>query len=235
MDPRNTALMEQLATHSPLPLRPLADLVRRKLGWPPFALDCENDTSWAESQRDCVLLNLAMPAPTATLHAWNPALPRGCNLAVSLSCSDLRDATPSSLVPAVASGLANLLGQPVHHVQTWRGPGRVEPQSVTYPPQARCLPFVADEARQASIRQAMAGLSLGMDALAVHALAGLPDALHPLYPPNKSPGVAPIGWSYTFLLTRMAEHGSAVERGERLVRLGFDLDERLVQLDLIEA
>jgi len=85
-------------------------------------------------------------------------------------------------------------------------------------------PYVATAERAARLRQNFVKVRPGMTAAEVVSLLGEPEELRPLYEPKvKSP--RRIGTTSWYILERRKPSGSVVEKGEKLIRVTFGLDQ----------
>jgi len=99
----------------------------------------------------------------------------------------------------------------------------------TRPPASSRYPYHASAEREATIRTGFSKVQVGMSMDQVHAILGSPDEVTPLYEPMIPDGKQ-TGFSHWYLVQRMAESGSVVERNEKLVVVRTDLDIRVVEV-----
>ncbi|MBK8126081.1 MAG: hypothetical protein IPK56_05140 [Elusimicrobia bacterium] len=91
-------------------------------------------------------------------------------------------------------------------------------------------PYVAGHERKTSIEQGYAKIKIGMTPKQVEECVGNPDEVNPLYEPKiKNP--KQIGITYWYWIERRQETGNANERGEKLVRVSFDLKNQVTAVD----
>jgi len=93
-------------------------------------------------------------------------------------------------------------------------------------------PYYAPQERRDTIENGYSELRLGMYAADVKGILGDPDevndTLHPSDILNKN--AEPIGYSYVYLVQRLCESGSVNEKDEILLRLHFDLEDKLIRI-----
>ncbi|MBK9695024.1 MAG: hypothetical protein IPO76_06480 [Elusimicrobia bacterium] len=90
-------------------------------------------------------------------------------------------------------------------------------------------PYVAGHERKTSIEQGYAKIKIGMTPKQVEECVGNPDEVNPLYEPKiKNP--KQIGITYWYWIEK-AKTGNANERGEKLVRVSFDLKNQVTAVD----
>jgi hypothetical protein len=91
-------------------------------------------------------------------------------------------------------------------------------------------PFFANPERASTIQTAYVRVVTLMTPAEVKAILGEPDEIRPLYEPAiKNPKV--IGHTYWYVIRRRARDGSANEKDESLVRVSFDLADRVSHID----
>jgi len=109
---------EHLALRTPLDLYACCAVVQAALGTGPFRFESENETEWGEALgADGTTINVSRPYQEATLQQWDPSVPEGCNVGVTVWSGTTLD------VATLAQTLAEALGVPVHHHRTWHRPG----------------------------------------------------------------------------------------------------------------
>lgn len=91
-------------------------------------------------------------------------------------------------------------------------------------------PSVATQVHAAKIRSGFPAIAVGMAPADVVAILGEPDELHPLYEPSAKNGKI-IGYTYWYVVQRIARQGSAIEKQESVVRVSFALDDRVSKID----
>jgi len=110
---------EHLALRTSLGLEACCAVVQAALGAGPFQFDSEDETEWGEAAGPGgIMVNVSRPYRKGTLQRWDPSVPRGCNVGVTLWPA------ASLNVAELARALAEAFGAPVHHHRTWLGPGR---------------------------------------------------------------------------------------------------------------
>jgi hypothetical protein len=94
-------------------------------------------------------------------------------------------------------------------------------------------PYYAPQERRDTIENGCDELRTGMYAAEVKGILGEPDEINDTYRPEdklaKNP--KPAGYSYVYLIQRIQEEGSAAEKDEILLRLHFDLEDKLFRID----
>lgn len=91
-------------------------------------------------------------------------------------------------------------------------------------------PFVATSVRAAKIRNRYQEIKAGMSPAEVLALLDEPDEIRPLYEPRVKNGKI-IGYTYWYVIQRLAKNGSVNEKQELLVRVSFSLNDRVSKVD----
>lgn len=98
------------------------------------------------------------------------------------------------------------------------------------PHQSLAYPYVASLERQAQILSGMGRIKAGMSPSEVEAIMGKADIVLDLY--NRSMfDPKPTGYTFWYIIQRNTDTGSAVERDEKLVRVTFDLMDRVTNVD----
>lgn len=91
-------------------------------------------------------------------------------------------------------------------------------------------PYVATPERQEQIRKGMEKVKAGMTPAEVEAVLGKTDLVHDLF--NRGMKDAkPIGYTWWYIMQRRTDTGSADERAEKLVRVSFDLADKVTKVD----
>jgi hypothetical protein len=90
-------------------------------------------------------------------------------------------------------------------------------------------PYSASAERAAFILNGYLLVKVGMSQAEVDEIFPGPDEVNPVYDAVKQG--EKIGYSHVYLLKREQKHGSMNERKEHLVRIGFDLNHRVVRID----
>ena len=117
--------MEHLAVDCSLALPEICAAVATALQLPALQLDFENETEWGACEVDGVEYNVSRPYRRDTLRAWDPSVPDGCNVGITISLGADHphvddDAWVSALLASVVPRIAAALGCVVHHHRTWR-------------------------------------------------------------------------------------------------------------------
>jgi len=94
----------------------------------------------------------------------------------------------------------------------------------------KAYPFIANSERAAALRNGYKRIALGMTPLQVAAVLGEPDEIRALYEPNVKNGKL-IGYTHWYVIRRMVKTGSEVEKQESLVRVSFELNDRVSKID----
>jgi len=94
-------------------------------------------------------------------------------------------------------------------------------------------PYVATAARHASILSGLPKVATGITADQVLRLIGEPDEDNPTYDSKDARTAKTKGHSFVYLLERKTNTGSVIERAERLIRIHFDLDNKVVRVDRV--
>lgn len=91
-------------------------------------------------------------------------------------------------------------------------------------------PYQAPAARVAALREGVRQVTQGMSAETVQSILGDPDEVRPRYEARvKHP--RPVGHTYTYLLQRLRATGSEAERQEVLIRVSFDREGRVTEVE----
>jgi outer membrane protein assembly factor BamE (lipoprotein component of BamABCDE complex) len=90
-------------------------------------------------------------------------------------------------------------------------------------------PFIASPKRAALIRENYKRVAPGMSSAEVAKVLGKPDEVRTLYEPRPKNG-KPIGHTQWYILKRVRASGSAAEKQESLVRVSFDLGNRVTKI-----
>jgi hypothetical protein len=96
-------------------------------------------------------------------------------------------------------------------------------------------PYYAPQVRRDTIENGCDELRTGMYAADVRGILGEPDEINDTYRPEdklaKNP--KPIGYSYVYLIQRLCEKGSVDEKDEKLLRIFFDVEDKLIKVDRV--
>ena len=109
-------------------------------------------------------------------------------------------------------------------------PGLLIPLNVF--PQSRLLsyPYVASPERQKFIIDNYKTIKINQTEQEVKQLLGTPEEIFPLYEPKvKHP--KKIGFTFWYILQRLKENGSQNEKAEKLVRISFNLEGKVIAID----
>jgi len=90
-------------------------------------------------------------------------------------------------------------------------------------------PYFASAERQLVISNGYLLIEIGMSIKQVNNVLGDPDEVNPTYDVKKRP--SKIGYSHVYLLSRERLNGSVNEKNEHLVRVMFNLDDKVVRVD----
>ncbi len=91
-------------------------------------------------------------------------------------------------------------------------------------------PYIASKQRTSQIKENYRKIKIGMNKGEVRTILGEPDEILPLYEPIKmNPGQ--IGSTYWYLIQRMSGRGSVAGKDEKLVRISFNLNEKVTGVD----
>jgi len=93
-------------------------------------------------------------------------------------------------------------------------------------------PYKATEEKTKRIEIETKKITLGMSGSEVIGILGEPDETHPLYEPKiKQP--TQIGYTHWYLIQRLKENGSVIEKQEKAVRITYDLDWTVIGINLL--
>ena len=95
--------------------------------------------------------------------------------------------------------------------------------------QALTYPYVASPERQAEILGGMDQIKTGMAPSDAERCLGKPDEIRKLYDRIKT--ADPVGYTWWYIIERQAASGSVVEKAEKLVRVSFNLKDRVTRVD----
>lgn len=90
-------------------------------------------------------------------------------------------------------------------------------------------PFIANPQRKEEILSGEKKIRIEMTLYEVVKIMGEPDEINNVYVGIKS--YKEIGFSYVYLLQRKKENGSINEKDEKLIRLIFGNDKKLIRID----
>jgi len=90
-------------------------------------------------------------------------------------------------------------------------------------------PYIASSERQIQIREGMTKIKAGMMTSDVMSILGKPDEINELYDRIKNPHT--IGYTWWYILERQTESGSVNDKAEKLVRVSFNLKNRVTRVD----
>lgn len=91
-------------------------------------------------------------------------------------------------------------------------------------------PYIATPERAEIIRRGLANISVGMSPAEVATVLGEPDEIYPLYVPRHKHGKV-VGYTQWYIIQRLAKNGSVDQKQESLLRLSFDLDDKVSKID----
>jgi hypothetical protein len=91
-------------------------------------------------------------------------------------------------------------------------------------------PHVASAEQAARIKKGYQQITAGMSPAEVITILGQPDEIRPLYE-SKIPNVNLIGYTHWYVLRRLADNGSANDQDASLVRISYDLNNRVMAVD----
>ncbi len=94
-------------------------------------------------------------------------------------------------------------------------------------------PYYASQERRDTIENGCGELRTGMYSDEVKGILGEPDEVNDTLRPEDilNKNAEPVGYSYVYLIQRLCETGSVDERDEILLRLHFDLENKLTRID----
>ena len=90
-------------------------------------------------------------------------------------------------------------------------------------------PYYASKERQERINKGYLLVQEGMGVEDVEYLIGAPDEINDVF--DKNNWDKKIGFSYVYLLERIVPHGSVNEKKEKLVRVMFDVENKVIRVD----
>jgi hypothetical protein len=102
------------------------------------------------------------------------------------------------------------------------GSPSVSSQSLSYP-------YVATPNRQDQILNGMGRVKADMDPSDVERFLGKPDEIRKLY--DRIKNADPVGYTWWYIIERHTPSGSVVEKAEKLVRVSFDLKDKVTRVD----
>ena len=91
-------------------------------------------------------------------------------------------------------------------------------------------PYIASPERQEFITENYKKIKIGTTANEVKQILGSPDQILPLYEP-KIKNASKIGHTFWYILQRLKESGSQKRREEKLVRVSFNLENKVIAID----
>ncbi len=91
-------------------------------------------------------------------------------------------------------------------------------------------PYFASQKRSERILKNWKSIKVGMSASEVTDVLGRPDEEHLSYDPNLKTNRV-IGKTYWYLLQRIKDKGSQKDKGEKVVRISFNLDKIVAGAD----
>lgn len=91
-------------------------------------------------------------------------------------------------------------------------------------------PYYASKQRSDQIRENYNKIKTGLSLQKVKSIMGLPDEEKPLYEPRIYKPKQ-IGYSHWYLIQRKSDKGSIIEKDEKLVRVLYDLQWKVIQID----
>ncbi len=96
-------------------------------------------------------------------------------------------------------------------------------------------PYYAPQERRDTVENGCSELRTGMYAAEVKGILGEPDEINDTLRPEDilNKNAEPVGYSYVYLIQRLCENGSTAEKDEILLRLHFDLEDKLVRTDRV--
>lgn len=90
-------------------------------------------------------------------------------------------------------------------------------------------PYYVSQEREDRISKGYSLIDEGMNIEEVEKLVGVPDEVNDIF--DKNNWNKKIGFSYVYLLQRIVPEGSVSEKKEKLVRVMFDLNGRVIKVD----
>jgi hypothetical protein len=91
-------------------------------------------------------------------------------------------------------------------------------------------PYIAPLEKANYIKENYKKISIGQSISKVETILGKPDEISPLYEPIIKNGKI-IGKSYWYFIQKLKENGSVNERQEKLVRITFNLNGKVISVD----
>jgi hypothetical protein len=91
-------------------------------------------------------------------------------------------------------------------------------------------PFIANSERAATIRNGYKRITVGMTPAEVAAVLGESDEIRSLYEPKIKDGNV-AGYTHWYIIRRLVKSGSADKKQESLVRVSFNLNDRVTKID----
>ncbi len=91
-------------------------------------------------------------------------------------------------------------------------------------------PYIAGPERAYQIKTQFIKIQNGMTPSEVKGIMGNPDEIRDRLEP-KMKKAKKIGYAYWYLIQRTVEYGSVLEKDEKLVRVAFDLKDRVIKID----
>ena len=92
-------------------------------------------------------------------------------------------------------------------------------------------PFNAPLERATQIRANYKRVAPGMSPGEVAVVLGEPDEIHSLYEPRLKKNGKVVGYTQWYIIRRLVASGSVNEKQESLVRVSFDLNDRVTRVD----
>jgi len=96
--------------------------------------------------------------------------------------------------------------------------------------QAIEYPYFASTERASQIRNQFVKIKEGMSPTEVKEIMGDPDEIRDSFKSIKKSSPK-TGYTYWYLIQRKVEHGSVLERDEKLVRISFNLNDRVTYIN----
>jgi hypothetical protein len=91
-------------------------------------------------------------------------------------------------------------------------------------------PYHVSPEREQIILEGFGKVKPGMSAEEAKKILGEPDEVHDLYEPNFKSGKA-IGFTYWYLIQRLKKSGSQIEKNEKLVRVSFNPNAKVIKVE----
>jgi hypothetical protein len=92
-------------------------------------------------------------------------------------------------------------------------------------------PYYASPERKRNIVDGYQKIKTGIDANEVKRILGEPDEELDLYDPRNIKVGRKVGFTYWYLIQRVKDSGSQIEKDEKLVRVSFNLDGKVTHVD----